>query len=179
LIRVFAEKGCSGGIPLPERAFRSILILKKQGGKMGMKGWLRLTFIMIFCVFVSISGSALVSKADEIEGDLITIDNGDYKKDRKGPVRLTHRKHALDYKVPCWDCHHDFKEGGAQNIWSPWGEIKMCMDCHDPLKKQGKAVNLQKAYHLNCKGCHLTLEKQDKKAGPSKKCAGCHETAKK
>ncbi|MFH1487992.1 MAG: cytochrome c3 family protein [Pseudomonadota bacterium] len=162
---------------------------------MGMKGWMRLTLLMIFCVFVSLSGSALESRADSeqkaekkssisenagsVEGDVITIDNGDYKKDRKGPVQFTHREHALVHKVSCWDCHHDFKEGGEENIWSPWGEIKMCVDCHDPLKKQDKVANLQKAYHFNCKGCHLTLEKQDKKAGPSKKCAGCHEKIKK
>ncbi|MBN1103223.1 MAG: cytochrome c3 family protein [Deltaproteobacteria bacterium] len=104
--------------------------------------------------------------------DTLILDNKAYKSDRKGPVTFTHRKHAMDYRVSCWDCHHDYKDG--KNLWSPWGETKQCAQCHDPKKSVDKVVNLQKAYHVNCKTCHQNLAAQKKKTGPHRKCLGCH-----
>ena len=51
-------------------------------------------------------------RPEGLSGDLdsILIDNKGYKKQRKGPVEFTHLEHAKDYKLSCWDCHHDRKE---------------------------------------------------------------------
>ena len=109
--------------------------------------------------------------------DVIVLDDDGYKKDRKGPVEFTHKKHASEYKVLCWDCHHDFKDG--QNIWAPWGDTKKCSQCHDPQKKEPTNIKLQKAFHYNCKGCHRELAKEKKQAGTFDKCTGCHIKTKK
>ena len=42
-----------------------------------------------------------------------------------------------------------------------------CSDCHE-LKDVGNQPGLEKAFHLNCKGCHLA-----KKQGPIM-CGTCH-----
>jgi hypothetical protein len=104
--------------------------------------------------------------------DIIMIDNEGYKKDRRGPVEFSHRKHAREYKLLCWECHHEYKDD--QNIYAPWGETKKCSQCHDPVKPELNEIKLQKAFHLNCKGCHMGLAKEDKKTGAFKKCNGCH-----
>ena len=105
--------------------------------------------------------------------DVIRIENEGYKKDRKGPVDFSHTKHARDYKVSCWDCHHVFKDG--VNVWSPLGKTEKCSHCHNPMKKEGTAMKLQTAYHVNCKNCHKTRAECNESAGPYRKCYGCHE----
>lgn len=105
--------------------------------------------------------------------DLI-VNNTGYKKDRRGPVKLSHTKHSLDYGVSCWECHHEYKDD-EKNVWSPLGETQACHECHDPLKVQDKAMRLQTAYHLNCKGCHLKLAIEHKKTGAYRECLQCHE----
>ena len=118
-------------------------------------------------------------KAPEVatsEKDLhdITVENTGYKKDRRGPVMLTHTKHALDYGVSCWDCHHVY-EDDKKNIYSPLETTQKCNECHDPLKVQDEAMKLQTAYHKNCKGCHKELAVKNEKTGAFRKCLKCHE----
>lgn len=104
--------------------------------------------------------------------DTFTIENKGYKSERKGPVPFTHRKHALEYRISCWDCHHEYKDG--KNVWSPWEQTQQCSECHDPVKTKDKVVTLQKAYHMNCRDCHSKLAAQKKRTGPYRKCFGCH-----
>jgi len=106
--------------------------------------------------------------------DEITIKNKGYEKDRKGPVILHHKKHHDDYKVACTECHHDYKDG--KNVWKEGAPVKKCSECHDPLKKEGKVMKLQNAYHRNCKNCHKeVIAKDATKKAPYKKCTKCHE----
>ena len=106
--------------------------------------------------------------------NVIVVDSPGYKKNRRGPVKLSHTKHALDYGVSCWECHHDYKDDKI-NTWSPLGETQACIECHDPLEVQDKAMRLQTAYHLNCKGCHKELAIEHKKTGAYRECLECHE----
>ena len=141
-----------------------------------MKGWMSVPLITILSTLVTVSGSVFLVKADEsdmVEGDVIMINCDGYKKDRKGPVIFNHKKHAREYQISCWDCHHIYK--GEKNIWSPWGKTQKCRDCHDTLQNQGEVAMLQKAYHLKCRDCHEALNKEGKNSGPYKECAGCHE----
>ena len=101
--------------------------------------------------------------------DEIMIENKGYKKDKKGPVKLTHKKHAVDYKVACNDCHHVYKDG--KNVWKEGEPVQKCSECHDPKKKQGNTMKLQNAYHKNCKNCH---KDSGKATAPHKKCNDCH-----
>jgi len=103
--------------------------------------------------------------------DEVIIENSGYKKDRKDPVKLHHKKHATDYKVTCVKCHHE-----NENM-KPGDPVKKCSECHDPQKKQGETLRLDLAYHKNCWGCHKEMidagKTTDEKA-PSKKCSACH-----
>jgi hypothetical protein len=137
-------------------------------------------------VFASIIGGILIAgqvgqatpEKKKIEPlhdpDVIMIDNKGYKKDRKGPVRFTHKQHARVYKILCWECHHVYDQG--ENVWVPWGETKKCRQCHDPIKNEPTNKKLQKAYHYNCKVCHEALAKKSKEKTirDAKKCTNCH-----
>lgn len=105
--------------------------------------------------------------------DVIVINKEGYTKDRRGPVTFTHKKHALDYKILCWECHHEYVDG--KNVWVPWDSADSCDTCHDPQEKQDNAMKLKTAYHVNCKNCHKALAKENKKSGPYRKCLQCHE----
>ena len=104
----------------------------------------------------------------------IVLNNSGYKKDRRGPVKLSHTKHALEYGVSCWDCHHEYTDDKI-NTWSPLSDTYACIECHDPLEVQDNAMRLQTAYHMNCKGCHKELAVKHEKTGAYRKCLKCHE----
>ena len=128
-------------------------------------------------LFLSVAALTAAEKQDV--PDEVMLENKGYKKDKKGPVKLTHQKHNVDYKITCADCHHLYKDG--KNVWKEGDFVEKCSECHDPLKKnkETKAMKLQNAYHKNCKTCHKTLAKEGKKTGPFKKCNKCHEKKKK
>jgi hypothetical protein len=105
--------------------------------------------------------------------DKILINNKGFKRILKGPVLFQHKKHSVDYKLACTECHHNYENG--KNVWKEGDPVKPCRDCHNPLKKVGKIPKLQNAYHKDCKNCHRDLAKAGKKTGPFKKCNECHE----
>ena len=146
------------------------------------KEWSLSTIIIpiLICLFISgvlLTFSDRTAQGSEAESqalDNIIINNDDYDNDRKGPVQFPHRKHAWDYKVLCWDCHHNYDNDNV-NVWAPWGETEKCIDCHDPVESDGEIMKLQTAYHLNCKTCHIE-RKIFKDKGPLeyRKCNTCH-----
>ncbi|NLA75304.1 MAG: cytochrome c3 family protein, partial [Deltaproteobacteria bacterium] len=97
--------------------------------------YIPLILLLAFSACFLIAGSRLTSAQDENEEkenhEIIIIENNCYRRDRKGPVRFEHVKHARDYKISCWECHHDYDKDGI-NAWSPWEESKGCSECHDP-----------------------------------------------
>lgn len=126
------------------------------------------TVILTGLVFFSV-GSLM---AAQTVLDTVTIENKDYKKDKKRPVPLSHKKHVAEYGVTCVDCHHVYNKDG-KNVWKEGDHVDKCNKCHDPLKNTKengvKVMKLQNAYHKNCKNCH-----KEKKKGPFKKCNDCH-----
>jgi hypothetical protein len=139
-------------------------------------------FVLLLVAGLALSGGIVVTgyaqqkASDPSDLDVIVINNKGYDSDRKGPVTFTHRKHALDYKVSCWDCHHEYDDG--KNLWAPWNETEKCSECHMPSEDMEEVMNLQKAYHVNCKNCHEERAKENKNPGPYRKCYGCHEKEK-
>ena len=120
------------------------------------------------------AGNESMSPVGTSDSDIIILDQKDYKKDRKGPVTFYHRKHAKDYQISCWECHHVFADG--KNIYAPWDKTDKCIQCHDPLKEQDGRKKLQPAFHLSCRGCHEKLEiYKDETALAYKKCNRCHD----
>ena len=122
-------------------------------------------------IFLSVGALTAADAPDEI-----MLENKGYKKDKKGTVKLTHKKHHVDYKIACNECHHVYEDG--KNVWKDGDPVEKCSKCHDPLKKEGKIIKLQNAYHKNCKTCHKALAKDGKPSGPFKKCTKCHEKKK-
>jgi hypothetical protein len=95
---------------------------------------------------------------------------------KKGPVNLAHKKHNVDYKVACTECHHMYE--GGKNTWKEGDPVQKCQACHDPIKSVGETKKLMLAFHGNCQGCHKELKKAGKNTGPTTKCNDCHEKEK-
>ena len=110
--------------------------------------------------------------------DDLTIQSKIWPKKKKADVALTHKKHAEDYKIPCIDCHHVYKDG--KNVWQQGQEVQKCEACHTCVKQgkelkeaspEEKKLSLLNAFHDNCKNCH-----KEKQKGPTK-CSECHPKA--
>ena len=134
------------------------------------KGLLTLVIVALTGLLFIAAGALTAGDVPDVP-DEVTIENEGYKKDKKGPVKLSHKKHTEEYKVACTDCHHDYQDGN--NVWKEGDPVQKCSACHNPLKKEGEVKKLQNAYHRNCKNCHKALE-EGKKA-PFKKCTECHQ----
>lgn len=135
------------------------------------------TAFFVYMAYAAEDNSTEPSEPDtaiEVDGlNYMIIDNEVYEKERKGPVLFAHRKHAKEYGVSCWDCHHDYADG--ENIWAPWEDTMACIECHDPAQDDGAIMKLQTAYHLNCKTCHKEQAVFGNDAQAYRKCTTCHE----
>ncbi len=121
--------------------------------------------VLVFCALVLVTAGVLTA-AQQV-ADEFMIENK-YKDDKKGPVKLSHKKHNEVDKVACTECHHDYKDG--KNVWKDTDPVKKCAECHSPDKKQGNADKLNLAFHKNCHTCH-----KEQKKGPYKNCNDCHQ----
>ena len=85
---------------------------------------------------------------------------------RRPPVYFSHDAHNEAAQIDaCNECHHVFENGNlVENMSS---EDQLCGDCHGN-RAQGARPGLRRAFHNNCKGCHLT-----QKMGPVM-CGQCH-----
>ena len=126
-----------------------------------------LGIMMSIAIFVG--GGALIA-ADV--PDEISIQSKAFETHKKGPVNLSHKKHAVDYKIACTECHHVFE--GGKNVFKEGDPVQACSECHDPVESKGNVKKLMLAYHKNCQGCHKDLEAAGKPTGPTKKCNDCH-----
>ncbi len=132
-----------------------------------------LTAIVTALFFFSVGN--LIAADQQAIPDKVTIENKDYKKDKKGPVEFHHKEHVEKYKIACADCHHKYEKD--KNVWKgdakKFDHVDKCSKCHDINKdteQDGmKVMKLQNAYHRNCKNCH-----KEAKKGPFKKCNDCH-----
>jgi hypothetical protein len=148
--------------------------LKKEGETLMKKGiWSLGVVVLVGLLFLTVGALTASEKKPADVPDEIMISNEGYKTDKKGPVKLTHKKHAAEYGAQCTDCHHVYKDG--KNVLKKGDPIQKCGECHSPLKKEGKVLKLNLAYHKNCKGCHKKAFEEGKKEAPFKKCSGCHE----
>ena len=124
---------------------------------------------VILSMALFIGGGILIAKDAP---DEINIESDVFEKRKYEPTKFTHKKHNIDYKIACTECHHVYKEG--KNIFKEGDGVQKCFECHDVKKSEGKKKKLMLAYHKNCQGCHRELKKVNKKTGPIK-CKDCHE----
>jgi len=89
-----------------------------------------------------------------------------FKNPERPPVLFRHDKHNDRAGIDeCQVCHHVWRNGRL--IKDDSSEDQHCADCHG--SPSGDATtSLMKAYHLRCKGCHIT-----RKTGPVM-CGECH-----
>ncbi len=87
----------------------------------------------------------------------------------KPPVWFSHRLHEAR-RVACRQCHHEFE--GGRNLWQQGQPVKKCITCHG-LFPQARRPDVKNAFHRQCKGCHLKLRQQERRAGPIE-CRQCH-----
>lgn len=98
--------------------------------------------------------------------DMEVVDDGGFVKRQRPPAVFRHDEHnELAEIEECYECHHIYENGNKLEDES--SEDQSCSECHDE-KGSGKQPGLRKAFHINCKGCHL----QNKK-GPVM-CGQCH-----
>jgi hypothetical protein len=87
----------------------------------------------------------------------------------KPPVWFSHQLHEAR-RVACDTCHHDRQ--GKRNLWRQGMGVKKCQTCHALGPKEGRP-DVKNAFHRQCKGCHLKLWQQGRRAGPIE-CRDCH-----
>jgi len=114
--------------------------------------------------------------------DVVKMESKVYPEHTKPIVTLSHKKHSVDYKIACTECHHVYKDG--KNVWKEGDEVKKCDACHsEPKRPKGDKTKMSKdekikkyhysAIHANCRDCHKELKKQNKPTGPLT-CTKCH-----
>jgi hypothetical protein len=109
--------------------------------------------------------------------EILSINNSDaYAKKQRSAVEFSHELHMEEIDVgkinDCLDCHHDFNEDGEnvldEDLLEEGNEEIYCTSCHPTMK-----IDLKKAYHRQCMGCHRKLRKSGDDTGPEL-CGECH-----
>ena len=110
--------------------------------------------------------SALLLVAAYSQEDMTAVDNTVFPYPKRSAAIFEHDDHNDAAGIDdCQECHHVYEDGVLLEDES--SEDQMCSDCHD-LDPSGDMPGLMKAFHLNCKGCHLK-----QKQGPVM-CGECH-----
>lgn len=98
--------------------------------------------------------------------DMEVVDNAVFSKKQRPPAVFRHDEHNEKAEIEdCIECHHIYEKG--EKLEDESSEDQSCADCHDE-KDDSNKPGLRKAFHTNCKGCHLT-----RKQGPVM-CGKCH-----
>jgi len=98
--------------------------------------------------------------------DMAEVKDDGFQKRQRPPVVFNHDAHNETAEIEaCSECHHLYENG--QKLEDDSSEDQLCSDCHSD-KASDKKPRLRKAFHLNCKGCHL-----ERKKGPIM-CGSCH-----
>ena len=86
-------------------------------------------------------------------------------------VMLPHNRH-MEAGLSCKDCHHVYENGKNVLDESKLEEGNQgirCSACHSSKVR----IGLEQAFHDQCIGCHMRLQKEKKKTGP-RFCGQCH-----
>ncbi len=126
----------------------------------------------------------MAQKIKELE--ILTIENKGYKKDRKGPAKFEHVKHAREYAISCWECHHEYKdeqqnEQPVQEVKNEEGEETVQEEQQEePKPKYLTEQNIWSPWGITkkCSECHDPQEKKNDviklQAAYHKNCKNCH-----
>ena len=119
----------------------------------------------ILLLIVTLFGGILLVSAFAQE-DMEVVDDLGFSSRRRPPAVFRHDEHNENAGIEdCNECHHVYEDG--QKLEDESSEDQSCSDCHDEKSVDNKP-GLRRAFHLNCKGCHL-----ERKQGPVM-CGTCH-----
>jgi len=117
--------------------------------------------------------------------DVIKMENKLYPKHEKGIVEFSHKKHVVEYKGACGDCHHD-KDGKPLANLKDGDNVQNCAECHKKAGEKPKGKDAPKltdkevlefhaeAIHKNCQGCHKEFNKKNNSTNAPTTCVKCH-----
>ena len=119
----------------------------------------------ISVIFLFILFSVMTIFAQE---DIIKVTDSIFSGNKvRQPVPFNHEEHNEKANIyECNECHHVWEDG--KKLKYETSEEMECSGCHYDAGTGEYPINVIKAYHDNCKGCHL-----QKKAGPVL-CSECH-----
>jgi len=113
---------------------------------------------------ISISVFIFVSAYSQDEMEF--VDNSVFENPERVSSVFLHDEHNEKAELEeCNECHHIYED--EKLVEDESSEDERCSECHE-MEASGNMPALMKAYHTNCKGCHL-----EKKKGPIM-CGECH-----
>lgn len=124
---------------------------------------------------------AETSSAQETGLPGVMVMHADYPH-TKTLVTFPHKKHAIDYKVTCGQCHHD-DAGDPRTDLNMGDSVESCIDCHAEPGQSPRGAKLSKTdrleYHAdvlhdNCRGCHKQHKKEGGSGAAPTACSKCH-----
>ncbi len=98
--------------------------------------------------------------------EMMFVGNSDFDNPVRAPAVFEHDAHNETAELEdCTVCHHLYVDG--ELVEDESSEDQACSECH-AVSDSSDSPSLRRAFHLNCKGCHL-----ESSAGPIM-CAECH-----
>ncbi len=117
------------------------------------------------CIFIVLMISTFVLVSAYSQEDMVVVDNSVFDNPQRVSSLFKHDEHNEVAGIEaCNECHHIYEDGKKMEESS---EDQSCSDCHE-REPSGNTPALTKAFHGNCKGCHVELAK-----GPIM-CGECH-----
>lgn len=122
----------------------------------------KITFITLMAV-MALAGAVVYGQED-----MVAVDNSVFDAPRRPAAIFIHDEHNEKADLDdCARCHHVYDENGQLDPYDS-SEGTACSECHD-LNDQGSQPGLRKAFHQQCRGCHLQEAR-----GPVA-CGECHQ----
>jgi hypothetical protein len=120
----------------------------------------------LLLIAVTIVFSLLVFVTAYSQEDMTHVENYYFENPQREPSVFRHEEHNEAAEIDeCNECHHVYENG--QKLEYESSEDLLCSDCHELEALNGQPA-LLRAFHDNCKGCHLEQGK-----GPIM-CGECH-----
>ncbi|GBC62330.1 acidic cytochrome c3 [Desulfonema ishimotonii] len=123
--------------------------------------------MLVISVAAAFIVSAFAAMSVYSQEDVESVRDSAFGVRMRDKVAFMHDEHNEKAGIDdCTECHHVYDEEGVK-LEDESSEDRECSECHMAGGKD--KMDLMRAYHLNCKGCH-----EEQKAGPVM-CAECHE----
>jgi hypothetical protein len=119
--------------------------------------------VYLLAILLVVAGLIVAAYSQE---EMEFVSNEAFLNPQRTPSVFNHEEHNETAGIDdCNECHHIYEDGVKLEDES--SEDQMCSECHD-LDASDDAPGLMKAFHTNCKGCHIAQKK-----GPIM-CGECH-----